>query len=96
MKLAFPISAVILAAYVAAAAAAPCGPPGHHRRCVAATSVDFSAVPDIGKKIVAAEPAPPPSKPTFNGKPAQPYTGLTLGVAPLPRAPTVGYKWSLE
>lgn len=96
MKLVFMVSAAILGLSVATATAAPCGP-GHRRHCpVADTTVDFSAVPDISKQIVAEEPAPLPIKPAVEVKPAAPYSGPTVGIAPLPRAPTVGYKWSLQ
>ena len=98
MRLVLPLSALFVAASVAAAAAGPCGP-GKKRHCLRATAdtvIDFTAVPDIGKQIVNAEPAPPPVKPATHTPEAKPYTGPTVGLAPLKQAPTVGYKWSLE
>jgi hypothetical protein len=96
MKLALLVGALCFSLSAAAAGAGPCAP-GKHRRCVVEdTTIDFSAVPDISKQIVAAEPAPPPIKPAVVAPPAPAYNGPTVGLAPLPRAPTIGYKWSLE
>jgi len=100
ISLPFGILAFILSA--ATAAAGPCRP-GQHRHCRPAAgpppvaTVDFTAVPDIGKQIVAGEPAVAAPKKTLGDPNAgKPYTGPTIGAAPLPRAPTIGYKWSLE
>jgi hypothetical protein len=99
MRLSLPLGAVFLAVSIVAAAAQPCGPKKRVDCVLPNPGVDFSAVSDISKKIVAEEPPPPkaPAKPVADGPGAPvPYTGPTIGAAPLPRAPTVGFKWSLE
>ena len=99
MRLSLPVSAVLLVLSVAAAGAQPCGPKKRVDCVLPNPAVDFSGVSDISKKIVAEEPPPAaaPAKPVADGPPASaPYTGPTIGAAPLPRAPTVGFKWSLE
>jgi hypothetical protein len=99
MRISLPLAALVVLLSAAAAAAAPCGP-GRHRHCRPASapvkSVDLTTLPDIGKQIVAGEPAPTAPKKAFDPTQAAPYSGPTIGAAPLPRAPTIGYKWSLE
>ncbi|MGE5271506.1 MAG: hypothetical protein ACM3JG_17735 [Thiohalocapsa sp.] len=87
------IAAVFVAAALAGASAAeaacPGGRPGH--------CVDLDLVPQISQQIVAAEPvaAAPKAAPEALWKPA--YTGPIVGLAKnVRRAPTVGYRWSLE
>jgi hypothetical protein len=97
MRCVLPLSAVALVLSVAVAAAGPCGP--HKRKhCVPPdTTVNLGGVSDISQKIVASEPAPAPAKLPPSGEPAPGYTGPTIGAAPMPgRAPTIGYKWSIE
>ena len=67
-------------------------PAGKLRNCV-----DLDLVPQISQQIVAGEhiAAPPKTAPVTDAKPA--YTGPTVGAAAnLRRAPTVGYRWSLD
>jgi hypothetical protein len=87
------LSAVALvASFVASAGAFAACPPGQTRNCV-----NFDLVPEISKQIVAQESAPTGSKFSPRTEPAKPYTGPTVGIAPgVRRAPTVGYRWSLE
>jgi hypothetical protein len=87
------LSAVALAVtLVSGAGALAACPPGQTRNCV-----NFDLVPEISKQIVAQEPAPAGTKFSPRTEPAKPYTGPTVGIAPgVRRAPTVGYRWSLE
>jgi hypothetical protein len=82
---------------VTAADAGPCGPK-RARNCVDPSGgVSFSTVPDISRKIVSEEPAAEkPSTHTLEAPPITTYTGPTVGVSMMARAPTVGYYWSLE
>jgi hypothetical protein len=67
-------------------------PPGKLRNCV-----DLDLVPQISQQVVDGEhAAAPPKTPPPTDTPAV-YTGPTLGAAAnLRRAPTVGYRWSLD
>lgn len=59
--------------------------------------VDLDLVPQISQQIVATEhiAAPPKAAPQAEAPPA--YTGPIVGAAKnVRRAPTVGYRWSLE
>jgi hypothetical protein len=60
-------------------------------------TVSFSTVPDISRQIVGDEPSAkkPPSS-TLEAPPITTYTGPTVGINSMARAPTVGYYWSLE
>ena len=63
--------------------------------------VDFGAVPQISQQIVAGEPTAPPPKSLPKADATPPYTGPTLGPTTgagpaVRRAPTVGYRWSLD
>lgn len=65
------------------------------------TCVDLGVVPEISQQIVAGEGSPAPPKIAPDTEPSAPYTGPTLGpttgVGPaVRRAPTVGYRWSLD
>ncbi len=87
------IAAVVVAASVldSGFAWSAC-PSGRWRDCV-----NLDLVPQISQQIVAGEhlAAPPKTAPVAEFKPA--YTGPTVGAAAnLRRAPTVGYRWSLE
>ena len=69
-----------------------------HRNCLnVSATVNFSSVPDISKEIVSEEPvAAKPTTRTLEAPPITTYTGPTIGVSSMARAPTVGYYWSLE
>ena len=72
-----------------------------HAACVPGKSgdcVSFSAVPAISTQIVADEEKGRKSqKRTFAEPVTPPYTGPTVGVSSMVRrAPTVGYRWSLQ
>ena len=76
----------------ATAAAGECVPQrGHY-------CLSLDRLPEISRQIIAREPLAPPAKPqpAAAASPA-PYTGPTVGVSNMVRrAPTVGYRWSLE
>ncbi len=60
-------------------------------------ALNFSSVPAISKQIVSDERAPAtPVTRTLEAPPITTYTGPTVGVSTMARAPTVGYYWSLE
>lgn len=87
------IAAVVVAAALLAASAAEAACPGSGR----GPCVNLDLVPQISQQIVAAETvaAPPKAAPDGLWKPA--YTGPIVGLAKnVRRAPTVGYRWSLE
>lgn len=92
------ISLAISASTTAGTAdAASCGPkPSRH--CFAApAALNFSSVPDISKQIVSSErTTEKPVTQTLEAAPITTYTGPTVGVSTMARAPTVGYYWSLE
>jgi hypothetical protein len=75
-----------------ASAAAAC-PPNKARNCL----IDLMLTPAVSRQIVAGEklslsPAKPPPVETL-----PPYTGPTIGAAPnIPRAPEIGYRWSIN
>jgi hypothetical protein len=71
----------------------PACPPGQSHNCV-----NLDLVPQIAQQIIADERlAAPPKAAAPASAPQQPYTGPTVGVSPMiPRAPTVGYRWSLD
>lgn len=95
------LAAISLAVVVVWAAgpveAAPCGPK-LRRHCLAApASLNFNTVPAISKQIVSDERAPEkPVTRTLEAPPITTYTGPTVGVNTMARAPTVGYYWSLD
>ena len=98
-RLALAVSATILLAAGSAYGgcnAAPEKNPHKGRKpqdCV----INFSAVPEISKKIVSEEQQQPVAKPSFAEPENKPYTGPTVGVSSMVRrAPEVGYKWSLN
>lgn len=77
--------------------AASCAAKKHHNCLNVPATVNFSSVPDISKEIVSEEPvAAKPTTRTLEAPPITTYTGPTIGVSPIARAPTVGYYWSLE
>jgi len=67
-------------------------------RC--ANRVNLGAVPAISANVVAAEPAPAVTAPSYTDPKPGAYQGPTLGMSkPDPGVrpvPTVGYHWSLE
>ncbi len=87
------ISAAIIAASVlfSSTAWSAC-PLGKSRNCV-----NLDLVPQISQQIVDGEhiAAPPKTAPATEPQPA--YTGPTVGISNMiRRAPTVGYRWSLD
>ena len=68
------------------------------RHCFAAPAVlNFSSVANISQQIVSDERAgEKPVTRTLEAPPITTYTGPTVGVSTMARAPTVGYYWSLE
>src|SRR5580704_4369003 len=65
--------------------------------------VNFNAVPEISKNIVAEEQRGQPlPKPTHAEPATEPYTGPTIGGVGssvggyFRRAPEIGYKWSID
>jgi hypothetical protein len=87
------LSAVTIAAVLimGSGALAAC-PPGQTRDCV-----NLDLVPQISQQIVAQEPGTPGAKAGPRADADTPYSGPTVGVAPnVRRAPTVGYRWSLQ
>ena len=86
------VAAVVAVFAVGGSSAWAACPPGKLRNCV-----DLDLVPQISQQIVASErvATPPKAAPASEVKPV--YTGPTVGAAAnLRRAPTVGYRWSLE
>jgi hypothetical protein len=84
--------ATIAAVLVAGSGAFAACPPGQTRNCV-----NFDLVPQISQQIVAQEPAGSANKLAPRTDPDKPYSGPMVGIAPgVRRAPTVGYKWSLQ
>lgn len=87
------VAAAMVAASVlgGSAAWAACAP-GKSPNCV-----NLDLVPQISQQIVADEHLAAPPKATPAAEPQPAYTGLTVGAAPnLRRAPTVGYRWSID
>ena len=88
------IAAAIIAMSVLSGSAAWCAcAPSRSGNCV-----DLDLVPQISQQIVADEHiAIPPKTATRPDDTSRPYTGPTVGAAQnLRRAPTVGYRWSLD
>jgi len=95
------LAAVILAISASATAggveAAPCHAKKQRNCFDSPATVNFSSVSDISKQIVSEEPsAEKPTTRTLEAPPITTYTGPTVGVSSMARAPTVGYYWSLE
>ncbi len=87
----------ISASATSAVDAASCGPKKNRNCFDAPAAVNFSSVPDISKQIVNEEPsADKPTTRTLEAPPITTYTGPTVGISSMARAPTVGYYWSLE
>ena len=77
--------------------AASCAAKTRHNCLNIPATVNFSSVPEISKEIVSEEPAAAkPTTRTLEAPPITTYTGPTIGVSSMARAPTVGYYWSLE
>ena len=92
------LAVAVLAGMIATSAdAGPCSPAKSRACTKSSATVDFNFVPDPSQQIVTDKPpAQAAKKPSFDSPDTTPYTGPTVGVAPLPRAPTVGYHWSLQ
>jgi hypothetical protein len=92
------LTAVALMAVLSAASGARACRPAKSRHCLAVPAIlDLTSVPDISRRIVDREPAAPPAqRQGTSPQPASGYTGPTVGVSKLGRAPTVGYHWSLN
>jgi hypothetical protein len=59
--------------------------------------INFSAVPEISRRIISEEPAgTTPKSSVVEAPPITTYTGPMVGVSSMAHAPTVGYYWSLE
>jgi hypothetical protein len=70
--------------------------PSQSNKCI-----DLGAVPQISQQIVAGEPAAAAPKTPPEAVPAPAYSGPTFGPTTgagtaIRRAPTVGYRWSLD
>lgn len=86
------MAAMIAASALASSTAWSACLPGKMRNCV-----DLDLVPQISQQIVADEHIAAPPKTAPAAAPSAPYTGPTVGAAAnLRRAPTVGYRWSLD
>lgn len=89
--------AITVCAAVSPAEAAPCNAKKQRNCFDAPATVNFSSVSDISKQIVSEEPSVgKPVTRTLEAPPITTYTGPTVGVSSMARAPTVGYYWSLE
>lgn len=98
-RLIFAAATLAGAACLAAATAdaASCGPRTGRKCLEAPATINFGSVSDISKQIVSEEPkAKKPPTQTLEAPPITTYTGPTVGVDTMARAPTVGYYWSLE
>jgi hypothetical protein len=89
-------AAIVTAGVLGSCTAWSACPPGQSRNCV-----DLETVPQISQEIVAGErvAAPPKTAPAAAATP--PYTGPTVGPTvgagpAIRRAPTVGYRWSID
>jgi hypothetical protein len=72
-------------------------PPGQMSGC-ATPGLNLTGLPQISQQAAEQEVAPAAAaKSPVPANAATPYTGPTLGVSDrVRRAPTVGYRWSLE
>ena len=95
-----PTALAIAITAVTSATAAGGGPCSREnsRNCLNFPAVlNFSSVPAISEQIVTEEHTnPKQQKLTIDPPAAAPYTGPTFGTSLGRRAPTVGYRWSLE
>ena len=88
---------ITAASAVGDGATASCGTKKNRNCLNLPATVNFSSVPDISKQIVSEEPAAEkPATRTLEAPPITTYTGPTVGVSSMARAPMVGYYWSLE
>lgn len=91
------ILAIAAALPLGAADARSCTSKSHRNCLTMPAAINFSSVSDISKQIVSEEPAAAkPTTRTLEAPPITTYTGPTLEVNSMARAPTVGYYWSLE
>jgi hypothetical protein len=89
------MTCVVLAA--APAGAASCRVKNNQNCFDPPAVINFSAVPDISRRIISEEPAAAkPSTSVVEAPPITTYTGPMVGVSSMAHAPTVGYYWSLE
>ena len=95
-----PTALAIAITAVTSATAAGGGPCSREnsRNCLNFPAVlNFSSVPTISEQIVTEEhTGSRQQKLTIDPPAAAPYTGPTFGTSLGRRAPTVGYRWSLE
>jgi hypothetical protein len=85
-------AAIVAAAVFGGGACGAACPPGAKGRCV-----DLDGVPEISQQIVATEHIVTPPKDVPAAEPQPAYTGPIVGAAKnVRRAPTVGYRWSIE
>jgi len=91
MKASLAVSLAAAVVLFGAPAFAAC-PPGQKTGCV-----NLDGVPQISQQIVAQERVGPARKEAPVVDTDKPYVGPTVGLSKMVRrAPTVGYKWSLE
>jgi hypothetical protein len=91
------VLALVAASTVGSADAGSCrrGQSGNCARLPA--RVNFNAVPGISEAIVRGEPSALVAKKTLAAPDEKTfYTGPTVGISKLGRAPTVGYHWSIN
>lgn len=71
---------------------------GHPPGCAhLPATVNFNAVPGISEAIVKGEPVAIAAKKPLADPPGKRfYTGPTVGISTMGRAPTVGYHWSIN
>ncbi len=90
MRAGLAAALVAASAFASGAAAGAC--PTGRGHCV-----DLDLVPQISQQIVATEHIVTPRKEVPVPDPQPAYTGPIVGAAKnLRRAPTVGYRWSIE
>ena len=59
--------------------------------------VDLTLKPAVSRQIVAGEKIAAPSATALPVETLPPYTGPTVGAVPnIPRAPEIGYRWSIN
>jgi hypothetical protein len=96
MKVWVSTAVALLTVVPSAAGAGRCRATRSHHCFAVPAVLDLASVPDISQRIVAREPIALPSGPPRVSAPPDGYTGPTVGVSKLGRAPTIGYHWSLN
>jgi hypothetical protein len=85
-------AAIVAASILSGSAAWSACAPSRSGNCV-----NLDLVPQISQQIVADEHIAVPPKTAARTETPRTYTGPTLGAAQnMRRAPTVGYRWSLD